>query len=228
MVGLAAHALEEGPSAPGARMNEPFWGSLSRDLSRHFVYCPRAGVLKKLAMCVLTEGIWAAAAYRFGRAIATRGGPAMVFWPLFRAWELAVRLLSGIHLDVGAAIGPGFYVGHHGSIFVGPGARIGADCNIGQMCYVAAAAAAAGAAPQIGSRVYLGPGSKIVGSVKIGDRAAVGTGAVVLDDVPAGMTVIGNPARVVGKTNSDELVYLGEGPPLPSGVAIIDGIKQAG
>jgi serine O-acetyltransferase len=209
-------------------MNEPFWNSFGRDLSRHFIYFPRAGVLKKLALCVLIEGIWAAAVYRFGRALAARGRPAMVFWPLFRAWELAVRLLTGIHLDVGAEIGPGFYVGHHGSIFVGPGARIGADCNIGQMCYVGAAAAAAGAAPQIGSRVYLGPGSKIVGAVKIGDRAAVGAGAVVLDDVPAGMTVLGNPARVVSKAGSDELIHLGERAPLPTGAAIVEGIKQAG
>jgi serine O-acetyltransferase len=200
-------------------MTEPFLESFRRDLFRHFVYQPQAGALKKLFICLLVEGIWAVAVYRFGRALLTRGGAAMIFWPVFRVWELLVRLSTGIHLDVEARIAPGFYVGHHGAIFVGRGSVIGPDCNIGQMCYVGAAVAAADAAPQIGARVYLGPGCKVIGAIKIGDRAAIATGAVVLDDVPGGTTVIGNPARVVSKIGSDDLVYLGEGEPMVTGDA---------
>lgn len=196
---------------------EPFWPAFQRDLFRHFVYHPGASLLRKLALCVLVEGIWASAVYRFGRALQTRGGLALLFWPLFRVWELAVRILSGIHLDVGAQIAPGFYVGHHGAIYVGPGTRIGPDSSIGQMCYVGAAMAPLGAAPVIGARVYLGPGSKVMGGVKLGDRSAVGASAVVLDDVPAGCTVVGNPARVVSRTGSDELIHLG-GEPLRTGI----------
>ena len=199
-------------------MTEPFRENFRRDLFRHFVYQPQAGALKKLSICLLVEGIWAMAVYRFGRALITRGGAAMIFWPVFRIWELLVRLATGIHLDVEARIAPGFYVGHHGAIFVGRGSVIGPDCNIGQMAYVGAAVAAADAAPQIGARVYLGHGCKVIGSVKVGDRAALAPGAVVLEDVPAGTTVIGNPARVVSKLGSDDLVYLGERDPLPTGV----------
>lgn len=203
-------------------LGEPFWTAFRADLHRHFVYFPEASLFRKLTLCLMVEGIWAMAVYRFGRSLRMRKGPLLVFWPLFSIWEMAVRILTGIQLDVDALIGPGFYVGHHGSIYVGPGSRIGPDSNIGQMCYVGSAMAIRGAAPVIGARVYLGPGCKVVGAVKIGDRAAIGTGAVILEDVPAGTTAVGNPARVVSKTGSDDLIYLGEGTPLPTGIDAVD------
>ena len=47
----------------------------------------------------------------------------------------------------------------------------------------------------IGTNVWLGGGSIVIGGVTIGDDAVVGAGAVVTKDVPSGATVIGNPAR---------------------------------
>jgi serine acetyltransferase len=91
---------------------------------------------------------------------------------------------------------------------------------------VGAAAGFRGAAPRIGSRVYLGPGSKVIGDVAIGDRAVVGAGAVVLDNVPSAVTAVGNPARVVSKQCSDELIYLGDGDPLRTGARALQ--KLAG
>ena len=43
----------------------------------------------------------------------------------------------------------------------------------------------------------LGTGSTILGGVTIGEGAIVGAGSVVTRDVPAGMIVAGNPARVL-------------------------------
>jgi serine O-acetyltransferase len=192
------------------------WRALRRDLFRQFVYFPGASFGKKASICMSVEGLWAVAVYRAGRALKDRAGAAKLAWPVFRASELAVRILTGIHLDVEADIGPGFYVGHHGSIYVGPGVEIGADSSIGQMCWVGPLRR--GEAPVIGSRVYLGPGCKIVGAVRVGDRAVVGTNAVVLDDVPSETTAVGNPARVVSHVGSDDLIYLGEGAPLASGL----------
>ncbi|HKS28036.1 MAG TPA: acyltransferase [Pyrinomonadaceae bacterium] len=43
----------------------------------------------------------------------------------------------------------------------------------------------------------LGTGATILSGVEIGERATVGAGAVVTRDVPAGSTVVGNPAKAV-------------------------------
>jgi serine O-acetyltransferase len=44
--------------------------------------------------------------------------------------------------------------------------------------------------------VSLGTGAKVIGAVRVGAGARVGANAVVVDDVPAGVTVVGAPARV--------------------------------
>lgn len=47
----------------------------------------------------------------------------------------------------------------------------------------------------IGADVWIGGGAIVLPGVTIGDEAIVGAGAVVTRDVPAGATVVGNPAR---------------------------------
>lgn len=186
------------------------------DLHRQFVYQPGASLLRKLAICIQVEGVWAIGWYRLGRALRARGRIAKPFWPFFRVVEILLRLATGIHLDIDARIGPGFYVGHHGAITIGPGVEIGPNCSISQMCWVSAARSGL-EAPRLGERVYIGPGAKIFGAVTVGSAAAIGAAAVVLEDVPAGTTVVGNPARVVSRKGSEDLIYLGEGTPLKVG-----------
>lgn len=48
---------------------------------------------------------------------------------------------------------------------------------------------------RIGSRVWIGGGAIILPGVTIGDDAIVGAGSVVTRDVPAGVKVLGSPAR---------------------------------
>ena len=48
----------------------------------------------------------------------------------------------------------------------------------------------------IGANVWIGGGAQILPGVTIGDDAIVGAGSVVTRDVPAGGTVVGNPARL--------------------------------
>ena len=50
----------------------------------------------------------------------------------------------------------------------------------------------------IGKNVWIGGGALIMPGVTIGDDALIGAGSVVTKDVPAGATVMGNPARVRG------------------------------
>jgi len=49
----------------------------------------------------------------------------------------------------------------------------------------------------IGRNVWIGGGALIMPGVTVGDDAIIGAGSVVTRDVPAGATVVGNPARVL-------------------------------
>jgi maltose O-acetyltransferase len=54
----------------------------------------------------------------------------------------------------------------------------------------------------IGENAWIGGGAILLGGVRIGDGAIIGAGAVVTRDVPANMTVVGNPARAVKRARS--------------------------
>jgi len=56
----------------------------------------------------------------------------------------------------------------------------------------------------IGADVWIGSGAIILPGVTVGDGAIVGAGAVVSRDVPAGVTVAGNPARIVNDKHAEE------------------------
>jgi serine O-acetyltransferase len=205
--------LALGPVSAAREEPEPFGANFRADLFRHFVYFPSISLGRKIAHCVQVEGIWACFLYRFGRALKTGRLPPVashVAWFVYRFLEIAVRIATGIHLDVEARIAPGLYVGHHGAIFVGPGVRIGPNSSVGQMAYVAAAAIGCGA-PTLGERCFVGAGSKVIGPLVLGDEVAVGAGAVVLEDVPRSAVVVGNPARILSYKGTSDLIYLGEG-----------------
>jgi len=61
--------------------------------------------------------------------------------------------------------------------------------------------------PVLGSRVDIGAGAKILGSIRVGDDVAIGANAVVLIDVPSNSIAVGVPARVLPrkpKTNQPD------------------------
>lgn len=49
----------------------------------------------------------------------------------------------------------------------------------------------------IGSDVWIGGGAIILPGLTVGDDSVIGAGSVVTRDVPAGATVVGNPARIL-------------------------------
>jgi len=61
---------------------------------------------------------------------------------------------------------------------------------------------------QIGNDVWVGIGTTILSGVKIGSGVIIGAGSVVTKDIPDYVLAAGNPARVIKKRFSDELIDL--------------------
>ena len=51
--------------------------------------------------------------------------------------------------------------------------------------------------PTIGDNVVVGAGARVLGPFTVGEGAKIGASAVVLKEVPAYCTVVGNPGRIV-------------------------------
>jgi len=117
------------------------------------------------------------------------------------------KIRYGISIPYNVSVGRGLYIGHFGGIVVSHKAVIGENCNISHDVTVGEKFGGKNpGVPQIGDRVYLGPGCKVFGSVVIGNDSAVGANAVVVDSIPESGVAVGNPARVVSRNGSAEYV----------------------
>ncbi len=58
---------------------------------------------------------------------------------------------------------------------------------------------------RIGHRAWIGAGAILLPGITVGDDAVVGAGAVVTRDVPPGAVVAGNPARVIRQSSLNPL-----------------------
>lgn len=113
-----------------------------------------------------------------------------------------VKIGSGVHIASNTCIDRATLAGEFTEI--GDGTKIdnlvhiAHNVKIGKHCLIVAGAVIGGSAV-IGDRVYIGMGALIKNKVKVCDDAVIGMGAVVLKDVPAGWTVVGNPAKRLEK-----------------------------
>ena len=105
-----------------------------------------------------------------------------------------VRLGDGVVIFAQATVTTNIDLGSH--THIGRGAAIGHDCVLGDFVTVMPLASVSGNVT-IGERVTIGAGAVIRQGQVIGADAYVGAGAVVVSDVPPGVTVVGNPARPI-------------------------------
>lgn len=75
--------------------------------------------------------------------------------------------------------GPGLKINHFGLIVVNGNARIGAFCDIHQGVNIGQHGSSEYDVPTIGDNVWIGPGAKIFGRIKIANECAIGANAVV-------------------------------------------------
>jgi serine O-acetyltransferase len=106
-------------------------------------------------------------------------------------------MVFGIELGNGIALGHGVYFTHPIGIVVGGEARVGRRVRF--LGSNTVGTARNDGHPSIGDDVLVGCGARILGPVRIGDRAVIGANAVVLADVPPEAVAVGIPARVAAR-----------------------------
>ncbi len=102
--------------------------------------------------------------------------------------------ISGADIPLNVQIGGGLLIPHPNGIVIHPASIIGPNCLIFQQVTVGEAG---GGVPELGGHIDIGAGAKVLGAIRVGDHARIGANAVVVDDVAAGTTVGGIPARIL-------------------------------
>ena len=112
-------------------------------------------------------------------------------------------IMMGAVINIGAKIGEGS--------MIDMGAVLGGRAEVGKHCHVGAGAVLAGVIEPPSAKpvvleddVLIGANAVVVEGVRIGKGAVVGAGSIVLNDVPAGAVVAGNPARIIKEEKTDE------------------------
>lgn len=119
---------------------------------------------------------------------------------LARALSYTGRWFTGIEIHPGATIGRRFFIDHGTGVVIGETAEIGDDVTLYHGVTLGGATWNKGKRhPTVGNNVVVGAGAKILGPIVVGENARIGSNAVVVKEVPAGATMVGIPARQVGK-----------------------------
>jgi len=113
----------------------------------------------------------------------------------FRVRLFRLQNKYSLHIPINC-FGKGLSIAHVGPIVINDKCRIGENCRIHVGVNIGADAVGA---PEIGANVYIGPGAKIFGKIRIADNCRIGANAVVNKSCAVeGTTLVGVPARQIG------------------------------
>ena len=133
------------------------------------------------------------------------------------------RFLTGIEIHPGAQFGKRVFIDHGMGVVVGETAIVGDDVLIYQGVILGGTSTEKTKRhPTVKNGVIIGAGAKVMGNITVGEYSKIGTGAVVLKDVPSNSTCVGVPGRIVKRKGERKKVDLDHNK-LPDPVA--DAIK---
>ena len=171
---------------------------------------PAARSLAEVAL--LYPGLRILVFHRVAHALWTSG-----FLFLARFISELGRWLSGIEIHPGAVIGQRLFIDHGTGVVIGETAVIGDGVTLYHG--VTLGGIAPGSMPQgrrhpiVEDDVIIGAGAQVLGGITVGKGARVGANAVVVKDVPPGVTVVGIPAQVVAARTATKPDFLPYGSP---------------
>jgi serine O-acetyltransferase len=125
------------------------------------------------------------------------------YYNRYKFRELSLKLGFSIPINV---FGPGLSIVHYGTIIVNVNAIVGSNCRIHADTNIGASGGS-DKAPIIGENVYIAPGVKIFGDIKIPSNTALGANAVVNRSFQdEGTMIAGVPAKVIGRIDIKKII----------------------
>jgi len=165
--------------------------------------------MRDLTLSELLRADWAAnrgnpkgrlvtAAFRLTHHVRGTGRTPLHAVPVVALYRLVVDWVMGIEIPPAVQAGPGLCVWHGTGLVLHKDVVLGADVTLRHGVTIGTVGEGDdGVPPVLGDGVSVGAGAIVLGPRHVGDGATIGAGAVVVHDVPAGATVVGNPARVL-------------------------------
>jgi serine O-acetyltransferase len=174
--------------------------TLRRDIAAALKNDPAARSVKEVLFAY--PGVHALALHRVAHGLWNRG-----FKFSARLISHQARFVTGVEIHPGAQIAAGVFIDH------GMGVVIGETAVVEEGCIIYKGVVLGGTSlerkvrhPHLARNVIIGSNACVLGAIHIGEGARIGSGSVVISDVPAGATVVGIPGRVVrGVTPHDVL-----------------------
>jgi serine O-acetyltransferase len=153
--------------------------------------------LNVLRLCWASDDFLGLALYRLKTALRAHGVPLLP-----AILNRVCIAFYNINIDDAIVIGEGLYL-PHGNVVLGGITVIGRNATI---CPWASIGCRQGSfvGPTLGDDVFVGTHSSILGTMQVGEGATIGAGSVVTDDVAAGTTVAGVPAKLLGPQEQAE------------------------
>ncbi|MEA2348551.1 MAG: serine O-acetyltransferase [Thermoleophilaceae bacterium] len=154
---------------------------------------PAARGIGRLEILLTYGGVHAVLSHRVAHALYDGGVP--VAPHLIAGWS---RVLSGVEIHPAARIGRALFIDHGAGVVIGETAEIGDDVTLYQGVTLGGTGFQRGKRhPTIEDGVVIGSGAKLLGPITVGSGSRVGANSVVITDVPANSTVVGNPGHPV-------------------------------
>src|SRR3984885_12346501 len=178
---------------PGLRAFRRIVAEVASDIAAIKSRDPAARDVGTLEILAAWPGLHALLAHRLAHALYGAGVP---FAP--RLIAAAARSLTGIEIHPAALIGARFVIDDGMGVVIGETAEIGEDVTLYQGVTLGGTGFATGKRhPTVQDNVTIGSGAKLLGPITVGHGSKIGANSVVIHDVPANSTVVGNPGHPV-------------------------------